>query len=783
MTRAMFLAGASVLCFAAQAVAAPSGASSSAKAPVTHKAKASAGHRKGPVVASRSEELSVTSTRHFTHGATAVVTRQQMDEAVAGTSPYKVLAQTPGVNFTSDDALGIDTWSVGLFVRGFSKSQLGVTLDGIPLGDQGYQKYNGLDINSAITQDNIGAMSVSKGGGAVDVPSTTNLGGAITFNSLDPKHKMGGTISQMFGSYNGFRTFVRFDSGDLNKTGTRFYTSYMRTDSGKWKGEGTQFQQQVNFKLVQPVAEQSSISAFFDWSDMEMWGYEDLSFDALKTLGQRVDIYYPDYKRAYLAAQGVYSGGIGKLSDPLDGAYYDGGSTEQNFLGALTADFTLADNLKWKTIAYGHSDSMNSSYTDPYDPSPNGSPLSEQLYQPQLRRFGLTSDLTYDINHNSINTGVWYENNSYTNGYFLYEEPLLGQGAPLKAVGPYTTYGPAFYHPWQSAYHTNTFQFHLQDTWFILPSLSLNGGFRSFLQTTGGGATYNNPAESGVDQLPSGSLTTAGAFLPHIALDWHFARQHELYFDMAENLRGYNYGGYQSGSLPSAWQAHDQASFLALRKTLKPERSWVYTLGYRFTSKYFAANADLYRVDYYNRMQSITTGSLVDPHSTVTNVGNVGLNGADAQAVIMPIKNLSISNSMSYAHSIYENNLTSGDVVYDTKGKHTVGYPSWMYTGQLSYAYRNASAHLDANYVGKRYFSYTNDTSVPGYWLVSLGARYRFKNVWRAHDVIFDFNVYNLLNHPYIATIGESGYPLSGDRQSMLAGEPRAYFGSVKMDF
>lgn len=780
--RAAFFAGVSMICLTTSAYAAVQSGNSGNSKPV-HKSSGASRASKAEMPKAQEEAIAVKTVRHTTHAATQVVSRKQMDDAVAGTSPYMILANTPGVNFTTDDALGLDTWAASLYVRGFNKSQMGVTLDGIPLGDQGYQKYNGLDINSALTQDNIQSMSVSKGGGAVDVPSTTTLGGSIQFVSRDPSKKMGGTVSQVFGSFNAFRTFARFDSGELNKSGTRFYASYMRIDSGKWKGEGTQFQQQVNFKLYQPIGEDSHISALFDWSDMEMWGYEDLSFNALDTLGQRVDIYYPDYARAYRAAQGQFSGGIGKLKDPLDGAYYDGGTTEQNFLGALTLDFSLARNLRWKTVGYAHADSMNSSYTDPYDPSPNGSALSEQLYQPNLRRFGFTSNITYNIAHNNIETGVWYENNEYTNGYFLYQEPVLGQGSPLKAVGPYTTYGPAFYHPWQSTYHTNTFQFHLQDTYYVRPNLSINVGFRSYLQTTGGGASYNNEAESGVAELPSGSLTTAGAFLPHVALDWTFARHHELYFDMAENMRGYNYGGYQSGSLPSAWQAHDQATFQALKKTIKPETDWVYTLGYRYTSKLVSISADIYRANYYNRMQSITSGTLVDPHSIVTNVGSINLNGADAEVVFTPIRHLAISNSMSYAHSIYGNDLQSGGTLYATKGKHTVAYPSWMYKGRLSYSYGNAEAHLDANYMGKRYFSYTNDTSVPAYWLVSLGARYRFKNVWRAHNLVFDFNVYNLLNHSYIATIGEGGFPLSGDRQSMLAGEPRSYFGSVKMDF
>jgi len=789
-TRAVCLAGVSLLCVAASAHADP--AAITPRATTQHPAVGAAATRQTPrpgararaaQPAARAEELSISSARHITVAATSVVTRQQMDQAVAGTSPFKILAETPGVNFTSDDALGLDTWSVALYVRGFTKSQLGVTLDGVPLGDQGYQKYNGLDINAAVSQDNIANMTVSQGGGAVDVPSTTNLGGAIQFQSRDPSKKAGGEISQMFGSFGAFRTFVRLDSGELNHTGTRFYASYMRTDTNKWKGAGTQFQQQVNFKLYQPIREKSHISAIFDWSDMAMWGYADLSFNALHTLGQRADVYYPDYTRAYLAAAGQFSGGVQNLNAPLDAFYYDGGSTEENFLGAINVDLNLTDNLDWKTVLYGHSDSMNSSYTDPYDPSPNGSLLSEQLYQPWMQRFGFTSGLSYNIAHNNIDAGVWYENNSYKNGYYLYQEPVLGQGSPLKAVGPYNVYGPAFDIPWLSGYHTNTFQFHLQDTYYILPTLSLSAGFRSFLQTTGGGATYNNEADTGVSQLPSGSLTTAGAFLPHVAIDWHFARQHEVYFDMAENMRGYNYGGYQSGSLPSAWQAHTQADFETLRRQLKPETSWDYTLGYRFTSKYISAMADLYRVNYYNRMQAITTGTLVSPHSTVTNVGRVNLNGLDAQVVLTPIRNLSISNTLSYAHSVYGDNLTSLGTVYQLKGKHTVAYPSWMYKAQASYTYHNATVHMDASYIGKRYFSYTNDMSVPSYWLVGLGTRYQFQNIWHMKSVTFDFNIYNLLNHPYIATIGESGFPLSGDRQSILAGEPRGYFGSVKVDF
>lgn len=49
--------------------------------------------------------------------------------------------------------------------------------------------------------------------------------------------------------------------------------------------------------------------------------------------------------------------------------------------------------------------------------------------------------------------------------------------------------------------------------------------------------------------------------------------------------------------------------------------------------------------------------------------------------------------------------------------------------------------------------------------------------------ITLEFNVYNLLNRSYIATVGEQGNPISGDYQSMLIGAPRQFFGTVRAEF
>lgn len=731
-----------------------------------------------PYHASSDEAIAVTGSHAVSHGAVQAMSRSVMDQFVQGTSPMKMLSRLPGINFVANDPLGVDTWGSSLYMRGFMQQQLGVTLDGVPLGAQDYYTYNGQSINFAILSDNIDHMDISQGGGAVDVPATTNLGGAIQIYSADPADRMGGKVAQMFGSNKAFRTYVRFDSGKLNRSGTKFTVSYARSDGQKWKGAGSQFDQQVNAKIVQPLAPESRITAFFNWNDATQFNYADQSLDMLRTLGHRNDYYYPDYTRAYLAAEGQFSGEIANYSDALDVSYYDGVTHASDYLGGLNLHLTLTNRLEWNSVVYGQAENHWGTWTSPYTPSPNGAPLSEQVIFAGNQRFGLTSALRYSLGHHTIEGGVWYENNRYDINEFQYAEPLLGQGVPVSGV--LGNFGTPFQHNWGMGYSTNTFQFHLQDSYRVLPNLTLRAGFKSLLVTTAGGATANDAAYNGQTDLPNGSLTTANGFLPHFNAEWHFLPNHELYFDIAKNMRAYSYGGYQLGS---AWGVSNQATFDQLKKTIKPESDWVYDVGYRYTTPLIVGSLNLYHADFSNRLQSLTAGTIIQPVSTVVNVGSVSMYGVDAALTVNPVRNLSITNSVSYNHSTYGNDIVSQGTTYALKGKKVIDYPQFMYKANLTYRFHGAEAHFDANYSSRRYFSYVNDMSVAGYWMTSLGARYRFGNYGMLRNLTVDFNVYNLFNTSYISQIGENGFPLSGDFQSALAGPPRQYFGTVSAEF
>lgn len=777
MTKTRFSLLVSYLLIPCAAIAQTGGVSRGDPAPPIHDSRAPAKPKK----AAPAEELSVIgrgSTRQV-----QTLTTSMMAQSVAGTSALKLLGSLPGISFNSADPIAIDPWSQSFYMRGFFQDQLGFTLDGIPLGLQGYGSSQGINVMNAISQQNIRKVDVSQGAGSVDVASSSNLGGVVQFTSIDPSDRRGGRISQTFGSNSTFLTFIRLDSGKLNESGTKFFVSYNREDQDKWKGSGGQFLQQVNAKLVQPLGRNTTLTAFFDWDQSVADTYMDMSRENLQKLGPRVDYYKPDYAAAYKAALwgnglpgGALPAGYDQLSDPVDASYYDGPALSHDYFGGATLDTRLTDRLHWKSTLYAQGKVFDAYWTDPYVFSPSGAPVAEQDNASRSQRGGFTSNLDYRIGHHTIEGGIWYEHGEYTPFYTLYNEPVLGQGSPLNVEGRL----PApFANVWRLNYVNNTVQTHIQDTWRILPNLRINAGFRSLMFNGSSSVVANDPTYSG-GYPAHGAITTNAAFLPQFSVNYQITHQHELFSDFSKNMRTFPERGYNQAS---PWAAPDQATFNEYKRSLKPETDYVFEGGYRYNSPTITALVTGYHTDFHNRLGTISEGSLVDIESILRNVGNVSMNGADAQLVLRPVSGLSLSNSVSYNSSQYQSNLSQDRVIYHLKGRQEVNYPKFMYKSNVSYEYRHAYAHFDVIYMSRRYLSYNNDTSIGGYWLANMGAGYHFGDVGCLKDLTVTFNVYNLFNTQYIANMGENGNPLSGDYQSFQIGAPRQYFGGVNVGF
>ncbi len=717
-------------------------------------------------------------------------------------------------------------WALRISVRGFNQNQLGFTLDDVPLGDMSYGNLNGLHISRALIDENLAHANLSQGTGSLDTASTSNLGGAVQFFSTDPADKEGFTATQSFGSFSGSRTFARFDSGLLH-TRTKLFVDGVYQSSQKWRGDGPirQSYYQFNTKVQQFVGAKGVFTAYADFSNRQevdyqdenrLWvnsfGYHTDNFGNWNTALQAANAYnaqtnYNNRNTAGASQLPVFAGipttfpgsipsiqpkGFGDFSnDPEDVGYYAAGGLRKDFLGYLKYNTAITSRLTSKTTVYGHHNAGTGLWYTPYvatyDPSTGTaiSPISERTSEYRIARGGVLSSLSYETGRNNVEGGVWFEKESFDLARRFYGTTLLG---PTFSI--YDTPKNPFYTQWAYNFPTNLFQIHLQDQFKVTQAVTLAAGFKSSeTYTTGNLVGYNQ----GINLSPSttaanfaqGKLTSGKPFLPQVGVNWKLGSGNEVFADVAENVRAFQAGGNGFGTSP--WGT-SQAGFNALTNNLKSESSWSEEAGFRHTSSHLDGQANYFHVNFSNRLLAIQQGpGIAGNASLLSNVGGVTTNGVDGAVTYRLENGWSLYNALTFSRSTYDSNYTAGGSVVDTGGKITVDSPEFLYKTELAYNHKGLEAHIDADYMGKRYFTYTDDNSVGGRFLSNFGTSYHIDEVGPFDRLKLQLNLYNLVNAKYWATIGTNGFiasdPTSISNNTLQPGAPRTITGSFTARF
>jgi iron complex outermembrane receptor protein len=687
-----------------------------------------------------------------------------------GSSPLKVLQGKPGVHFESADPFGNYEWSTRISLRGFNQNRLGFTLDGIPLGDMSYGNNNGLHISRALISENLGSIELAEGIGALGTASTSNLGGAVQFYSSDPTPKYGVTFAQGIGNDSATRTFVRVDTGDYN--GFAMYLSGAYSDVDKWKGAGSQEQMQFNTKAVYDFGD-SRIGAMVTSSDRDETDYQDLSKDMVHRLGWNWDNYAPDWQRAVNAAKGIYTGGVTNADD----AYYAGRGLRKDTLSSIFGDFALADGLRLKATGYYHNDRGQGHWFTPYQASfpgtPQALPISLRTTEYGIDRAGVTAALNWDIGAHHLEAGVWYEDSNHNvqrNYYFI--------NGPIDDREFMTNPNIRLFY---QHYETTTQQFYLQDNMrFMDDRLSIDVGFKSpdtkvKATTLPGTLSYGTP-----NSYANGQLTAKKTFLPQVGASYKLGDGYEVFASYAKNIAAFQAG--ITGPL-----ATTQVAFDTFGKQLKPEQSRTIEGGLRSVTDFYEASLALYDVKFDNRLLTISQcAGIVGCASAYANVGSVTSRGAELAVNFKLTPQLRWNNSISYNRARYDDDYVSGGVVVPTKDKTVVDSPKQLFFTELAWVSGPWDMRVSANFTGKRYYTYTNDASVPSFWMFNAAAAYDVGRIGLLQDLKIALNVTNLANKQYFGSIGTNGFIASdpqGQFATLQAGAPRAAMLTATLRF
>ncbi|MDI1296566.1 MAG: TonB-dependent receptor, partial [bacterium] len=166
--------------------------------------------------------------------------------------------------------------------------------------------------------------------------------------------------------------------------------------------------------------------------------------------------------------------------------------------------------------------------------------------------------------------------------------------------------------------------------------------------------------------------------------------------------------------------------------------------------------------------------------SGLQNVGNVRSVGFEAAGDLKLGGGFGAYASYSYTDATYRNDVLDGNqkLVAAIKGKTVVDTPKHMLRGEVNYDQGPIFGRIGANYMGRRYFTYTNDQSVPSRVIVDATLGYRFTD-----KIEVQLNATNLFDKQYIGTIGSGGFSNSGDGQTLLVGAPQQVFVTLKAGF
>jgi len=695
-----------------------------------------------------------------------------------GSSPLKGIEKLPGVNFQSADAFGNYEWAVRISIRGFNQNQLGYTLDGIPLGDFSYGNNNGLHISRAISPENIALTRVTQGAGSVSANATNNLGGTIEFSSRAPAEQAEVEANATYGSENTLRGFARIDTGTLGG-GFRAYLSYGYLGLDKWKGVGEQRQHVVNAKAVLPLGGDAQLSAYGSFSDRRENDYQDMSLEMIRRLGYAHDNISNNFALAVRLAQiGANRGDTGTaVTNPaagtvypapftsVDDAYYDAGGLRRDYLGGLRLEAPLAEGLKLSLSGYYHNNRGQGLWWTPYVIGTNGVPVAVRTTEYGIKRGGAFGALDWERGDNKLSMGIWWERNSFRQARRFYnvDDPATidGRDHLRYQENPFAT-------QWFFRYLTETVQLFVSDR-LTLGDLTLSFGAKGYQVTN-----RATPIVQG--GLAGGRIEATDWFQPSLGLNYKLGDV-ELFAGFAQVTRA-----FPSAATTGPF-ATTVAGFNAL--DIEPEASDTYEAGARLTRGGFQGVVSGYLVNFRNRLLSFRNGAgIVGNPAILQNVGGVRSYGIEATAQYQLSRPLRLFASYSHNVSTYRDDVLNADgsVRSAIRGRTVVDAPRNIASAEIVYDDGGVIGRVGANYMSRRFFTYTNDQSVPGRVLVDASIGYRF-----AAGLLKGFelqaSVVNLFDKDYVATIGSNGFGDSGDNQTLLIGTPRQVFATLRTRF
>jgi iron complex outermembrane receptor protein len=643
---------------------------------------------------------------------------------------FKAIELTPSLNIQTDDAYGLGGGTVRL--RGFDDTQIGVTIDDMPLNDSGNFR---LYPHEYADVENLESITVERGAVSKRNPFYVEIGGAIRVRTRPPANKFGITLSERYGSFNFKRHFIRLDTGYLlgNRNLPKLFVSYSHTEADKWKGPGKHPEYRDHYTVgISHKVGRLFWEFYYDKNVQLNYFYRGFSFNELSN--DRI------FRRRDYNDRLLFPNTGRNLDENVN--YYEfwkNPYTNQQLRANIELDITSSVKLSLKPYMWIGRGSGTSAIR-------SGTNIFFRESFNYTDRPGVIAELKFELPKDSrLFLGYWYE----------YAD--LKQWRPSRRVivnpdGTFTlnnvtNFRYDFIQRTKTITNTPYLFFESKG---LLDKMDINLGVR-FASVTRNFKNYRTTGlpyypEDGVYDDPRLTLDPRLSYektyrktLPSFGVGYQFTNFAYGYFAYAKNFRvPQNF----LGDIP----AGVSAQFVA--DQLKPEEADNYDLGLRFDFDKFYIAPSVYYVKYKNRLIRIA-----DPDNPnliyLRNAGKVDAYGAELELGFVPVSSISIYTSFSYNKAKFKDEkFYDGNTPYNIKDKTVPDTPEYMVKLGGRFQVMGFRISPSVQYIGSRYGNLINTEKVSSYTLVNLNVQ---RKVYKGIDFFVD--VVNLTDKKYVGRI------------------------------
>ncbi|HTC28330.1 TonB-dependent receptor family protein [Dyella sp.] len=715
----------------------------------------------------------------------STISAQAIAEVPITADYTQIINSTPGVNSASYDGFGL-TDSSSYTIRGFNASEIGVTLDGVPVNDAGDYIPYASEYGEARNYESI---TVSPGSADLDMPDLGAVGGHISFITKTPTQNFNIFAGQTFGSNDARSTYIRINTGDTGPV--RSWISISDDSDDKWRGAGQDRIHRIQAKSVWTIDGNNSVTANFNYNHEENYFYMPLTKAQATQYG-----YYYDYGTTWAPtpAGGFLASQL--YNDPAfftqDSYYRLYQNPFKSWVTSLDGEFKLSENLSLSVIPYFQFGDGNGSFAGflPLQSGANGQPIVQanqyadgqyavlEAYRPITYRPGINAKFTLNLGlTDTLDWGLWYERSrqlEYIDAQYV--DPNTGVPQAIWGDNHLLTYSNGL--PWEnySEYDLTTVKkVFVEDSWTPTDAWTLNAGVAYlYTERVNQFVLYpNNPDP--VDWTSSqNSDQRYHNFLPTLGVSWRPNENNQIYYSITRTFRApqdsSTYGNARLGLPPPL-----------------PESAWSNEVGWRFTDGPLTLHTDAYLANMGNR-----TAVGLDQDTFINyyiNAGPVRMAGFNTEGNLDLGHGLSLYSSYTYTQSKVKQNLylpateDTAAEFYNTQGKQFPGTPRNMSYLGARYSQDGLTLNLNGKFTGSEYGDFLNTERVPSNFTLNGSASYELPDYGVLHKTTIAINALNLLNRHYLALPASPTLSAEESSPTYYVGAPRQWYLTISTTF